>query len=394
VAVLAFSGGAGIVSTDFIEENGLQLAELSPATRSALGELFPAWMPVANPVDLWPALERHIGTPVDVFGCSLSAVLEDPNVDAVLLHAYVGNSRIGMDLPDLSARICKAGKPVFFWLLGPRDEAHQLQKEALSLGIPIFGEISRAVDCLAAALRIRRCPEPAIDGRGATPVLTPVLRQLLSTASGPLDEHLSKELLRAFGIPTVKEEIVAGAAEAEEAASGIGYPVVLKGLLPGGVHKTELGLVRMGLQDGKAVRQALEDLRARMEARGGGQVLLQRQVRGKVELILGLLRDPQFGPCVMFGLGGVTAEILDDTAFAVAPLTRREALDLVGRIRGQKMLDGFRGAPPVDREEIAGILCALGELGLAFPRIREIDINPLIVTAGGAVAVDATLVIA
>ncbi len=170
VAVLTFSGGAGIVSTDFIEEKGLQLAELSPATRSALGELFPAWMPVANPVDLWPALERNAGTAVDVFGRSLSAVLEDPNVDAVLLHAYVGNSRIGMDLPDLSARIRKAGKPVFFWLLGPREEAHEIRKEALSLGIPIFGEISRAVACLAAALRKRSRPEPPVGGLGAAAV--------------------------------------------------------------------------------------------------------------------------------------------------------------------------------------------------------------------------------
>ncbi len=97
---------------------------------------------------------------------------------------------------------------------------------------------------------------------------------------------------------------------------------------------------------------------------GRGQVLVQKQIPGKVELILGLLRDPQFGPCVMFGLGGVMAELFDDTVFAVAPLTHREALALIGRIRGQKMLDGFRGAPPVNREEIARILVTLGEIGL------------------------------
>ncbi len=112
-----------------------------------------------------------------------------------------------------------------------------------------------------------------------------------------------------------------------------------------------------------------------------------------MELILGLLRDPQFGPCVMFGLGGVMAELFDDTVFAVAPLTHREALALIGRIRGQKMLDGFRGAPPVDREEIARILVTLGEIGLDHPRIREIDINPLIVGEEGATAVDATIIL-
>jgi acetyltransferase len=126
---------------------------------------------------------------------------------------------------------------------------------------------------------------------------------------------------------------------------------------------------------------------------GRGRVLIQKQHPGHAELIIGLLRDPQFGPCVMFGLGGVMAELFEDSVFAVAPLTHEEALKLIGRIRGRKMLDGFRGAPPVNREEIARILVALGEIGLSQPRIREIDINPLIVGEEGAAAVDATIVL-
>ena len=165
----------------------------------------------------------------------------------------------------------------------------------------------------------------------------------------------------------------------------------MKGLLPGAVHKTELGLVRLGLRNGRAVRSAFKDLTDKME--GKGRVLVQKQIPQAVELILGLLRDPQFGPCVMFGLGGVMAELSDDTAFAVAPLTHREALALIGRIRGQKLLDGFRGAPPVDREAIARILVTLGAIGLDHPRIREIDINPLIAGDQGATAVDATIIL-
>jgi acetyltransferase len=126
---------------------------------------------------------------------------------------------------------------------------------------------------------------------------------------------------------------------------------------------------------------------------GQGKVLVQRQLAGGVELILGLVRDPQFGPCVMFGLGGVTAELFGDAGFAVAPLNRQEALDLIGRIRGQKMLDGFRGAAPANREEIARILVALGRIGTAFPQVREIDVNPLIVDGQSAFAVDATVVL-
>ena len=214
---------------------------------------------------------------------------------------------------------------------------------------------------------------------------------LAAAAAGPLDEHLSKELLRVCGIPTVAERIVTGAEQVEAAAAAIGYPAVMKGLLPGGVHKTEMGLVRLDIPDGPAALRAFATLTERMSGRG--RVLIQRQIRGKVELILGLLRDPQFGPCVMFGLGGVMAELFGDAAFAVAPLTHRDALGLIGRIRGQKMLDGFRGAPPVDREEIAWILVALGDIGLAFPRIREIDINPLICGQEWAMAVDATIVL-
>lgn len=165
----------------------------------------------------------------------------------------------------------------------------------------------------------------------------------------------------------------------------------MKGLLPGGVHKTEMGLVRLDIPDGPAARQTYAALMERMEGRG--QILIQRQIPGKVELIPGLLRDPQFGPCVMFGLGGVAAELFDDAVFAVAPLTRRDALDLMTRIRGQKMLNGFRGTPPVDREEIARIIVALGEIGLAFPQIREIDINPLICGGEGPIAVDATIIL-
>ena len=217
------------------------------------------------------------------------------------------------------------------------------------------------------------------------------LQHLLDSASGPLDEHLSKSILAVFGVPVVPEEIAADADRAAEAASSLGYPVVMKGLLPGGVHKTELGLVRLGISDGEAARAAFAGLAEKMEGRG--RILVQRQMPGAVELILGLTRDPQFGPCVMFGLGGVMAELYADAVFAVAPLTHREALDLIGRIRGQKMLDGFRGAPPVDRDEIARILITLGAIGLDYPRIREIDINPLIVGKDGMAAVDATIVL-
>jgi acyl-CoA synthetase (NDP forming) len=392
VAVLTFSGGAGIVSTDFLEGQGLSLADLTETTRTALRELFPAWMPVSDPVDLWPALESHIGDDIDVYGRALEAVLADPGVDAVFLHTFAGNSRVRLDLADLARRIRASGKPVFIWQIGRRDHAFSFQKEALSLGIPVFSEIGRAAECIGAVLRGRPRPEPIPEPGTMRQDLPAALTNLLaSAASGPIDEHISKELLRACGIPTVPETIVTGGKQVVAAAARLGYPVVMKGLLPDTIHKTEADLVRLGIPDGPAALRTFATLMERMEGRG--QVLIQRQFPGKVELILGLLRDPQFGPCVMFGLGGVTAELFGDAVFAVAPLTRRDALGLIGRIRWQKVLNGFRGAPPVDREEIARILIALGEIGLAFPRIHEIDINPLICGAEGPIAVDATIIL-
>jgi acetyltransferase len=391
VAVLTLSGGAGIVATDFVAEQGLTMANLSASTRSSLEELFPKWMPVTNPVDLWPAMERQIGADVDVFSLSLEALLGDPEVDAVFAHVFISNPRSRVNMSELAAQIRTAGKPVIAWIIGRRDDAYAFQKEALAHGIPVFTEISRAAECLGAVLSERCRPEPVIAENKNSRTIPADLEKHLNSASGPLDEHLSKAVLRSYGIPTVPEEIAADAAHAEAASAALGYPVVMKGLLPGGVHKTELGIVRLGIPDGRTARATFGSLMEKMEGRG--RILIQKQLPGKVELILGLLRDPQFGPCVMIGLGGLMAELFEDAVFAVAPLTHREALKLISRIRGRKMLDGFRGSPPVRRDEIARILIALGEIGLSLPRIREIDINPLIVGEEGAAAVDATIIL-
>ena len=161
VAVLAFSGGAGIVSTDFVEERGLKIADFTAETQKALENLFPSWMPVSNPVDLWPAIESHMGSGKDIQNTSLSIVLADPGVDAVFLHVSAGNPRMLPNLRSLAATIGKYSKPVVAWQIGRQDMVLSLQKEALSVGIPLFTEIGRAVECLCAATKRRRDPEPA-----------------------------------------------------------------------------------------------------------------------------------------------------------------------------------------------------------------------------------------
>ena len=153
----------------------------------------------------------------------------------------------------------------------------------------------------------------------------------------------------------------------------------------------EMGLVHLGIQDKQAAGKTFQVLMEKMKHRGS--VLLQKQMEGKVELILGMLRDPNFGPCVMLGIGGIMAEALSETVFAVAPLSLEDAIDLMDRFPAQKLLSGFRGTPPLDRKKFAEILIALGKIGLLYPRIKEVDINPMILTASGAVAVDATIIL-
>lgn len=389
VAILTGSGGAGIASADFADEVGLEIAELSPATREKLQRIYPDWMPVANPVDVFPAIDAN---GPEAYRVAFEALCEDPNVDGVLFHLFA----LGF-LDDRFSVIVEAsrrsGKPVIGWLIGLREALEKLQQQAAEAGMPVFRELFRATECLAAVLKQ---PERGDAGAREMPsvetfALPAAVGAVLGNGSGALDEHQSKRILAAIGVPVVEERLVASGNDAAAAAGELGFPVVMKGLSPGTVHKTELGLVRLGIASPGA---ASEEFRGLMQAmNGGGSVLVQRQVKAELELIVGVVRDPQFGPCVMLGLGGVMAEVLRDSAFAVAPLTRADALALIGRLRSQELLNGFRGAPPVDREELARILIRAGEFACAQERVREIDINPLLVHDGAPVAVDATVIL-
>jgi acetyl-CoA synthetase (ADP-forming) len=207
-----------------------------------------------------------------------------------------------------------------------------------------------------------------------------------------LSEHQSKQVLSEYGIPVTKEKLARSEEEAVAAAQEIGYPVVLKGSGEALSHKTELDLIALDLKDESDVREAFGKLTS------GGQmevteVLVQEMVKGDREFVIGMTRDPQFGPCVMFGLGGIFTEILEDVAFRVAPLSRSDALELMDDIRAKKILESFRGKPAVNREMLGEILVAVGKIGLENEQVREIDINPLKVKGGKPVAVDALVVL-
>jgi len=389
IAVLTYSGGAGIVSADFIENLGLKVADLSAQTRETLKSVFPDWMPISNPIDLWPAVEKNGGD--KTFRAAVEAVCADPGVDAIFLHLFAGGFSLNFDISPLADRVKSSGKPMIAWLIGERKKALEMQIAIQKQGIPVFREILRSVECLRALFKRNKRETPWCSSVESFQhaAVSDRWRQVLSAPSSSLDEHVSKQILADIGIPTVPEKIVGSISEAKAAASNFGFPIVMKGISPGVVHKTEQGLVKIGIHSNEMLEAAFSALCAAMPA--GGSILIQQQINGSIELIAGFLRDPQFGPCVMLGLGGIFAEALEDTAFAVAPISRKDAFHLIDQIRAQKVLSCFRGAIAVNRDALSDILIHLGRLGLACPQIQEVDINPLIVFNGSPIAVDASI---
>jgi len=219
-----------------------------------------------------------------------------------------------------------------------------------------------------------------------------IIDQALKENRSALSEFESKLLLASYGLPVTREKLIKTPDELDEAAAEFGYPLVLKGCSAEISHKTEKGLIRLDIRNAAEAIAAFEEIMAGMNG-SGGAVLVQQMIRGQRELVLGLTRDPQFGPCVMFGLGGIFTEVLNDTAFRVAPLEKRDALEMMQEIKACKILDAVRGMEAVDRDLLAEMLVALGRIGMENEKIKEIDINPVIITGGRPVAVDALVVL-
>jgi len=210
-----------------------------------------------------------------------------------------------------------------------------------------------------------------------------------------LSEYESKQRLAAAGVPVAPEKLVATAEEAAAAAEALGFPVAVKLCGRAIAHKTERGLVRLGMRDAAAAREAAASLLGAARAEDGDVgILVSRMVEGKRELIVGCALDATFGRCVMLGVGGIFAEALADVVFRLAPLTRTDAREMIDDLKNQKLLGPFRGEPAVDRDKLADILVGLGDLACADSRIASIDINPLIVSAGAPIAVDALIEVA
>lgn len=390
VAILTFSGASGIVASDFLDDFGLRIAVLDTSTKAKLETFFPSWMPAANPVDVWPAMEKHSGKGLDIYALALEAVLEDPGVDACMIHTFAGFSRVKLDL-DTTARLSRqSGKPVFIWILGEREQVLAFQVAARHLGLFVYHELYRTVECMAAVLS-----QTAVElSEGEDEIATPPSSMAgitLPSCGGTLNEYDAKSILHAAGLLTTTEYRIENVEDCRLHAAKTGYPVVLKGLEPGRNHKSEAGLIKVDIQNESQLIDAFHALKSKLPA--DSALLLQQYVKGSLELILGYLRDPQYGPCVMVGLGGIFAETLRDTTFSLAPLSQQKAIALMKSLKNLHLLQGARGLPPAPVDTLARYLIVLGEMGYAFPSIREIDINPLILSEAGPVIVDATIIL-
>ena len=207
-----------------------------------------------------------------------------------------------------------------------------------------------------------------------------------------LSEYESKQVLAPYRIPVTREELVDNVEDLFKVAAKIGYPVVIKGCSADISHKTEKGLIRVDVRNDEEASSAFKEITAAMDG-ADMSVLVQQMVKGQRELVVGLTRDPQFGPCVMFGLGGVFTEVLKDTAFRVAPLEKRDALQMMQEIKAHEILEAVRGMVPADKDMLAEILITVGQIGIENEVIKEIDINPVIISDGKPVAVDALVVL-
>jgi acetyl-CoA synthetase (ADP-forming) len=219
-----------------------------------------------------------------------------------------------------------------------------------------------------------------------------LIEKALEEGRNTLSEYESKQLLAAYQIPVTREALVDDMKDLTRATHEIGYPLVLKGCSYEISHKTEKGLIRVDIRSDKEARAAFEEIMTNMDG-SEKAVLVQEMVKGKRELVIGLTRDAQFGPCVMFGLGGIFTEILKDISFRVAPLEKRDALEMMQDIKGHKILEAVRGMEAADLDALAEILITVGRIGLENERIKEIDINPVIISGSRPMAVDALVVL-
>jgi acetyltransferase len=362
-----------------------------------LTPLFPGYASIRNPLDMIAS-----ATP-EGYRAALGALLEDPNVDSALA---IFVPPLGVRQADVAEAIVKAAaaspaKPVLGVLMG-REGLPQGKAELHEFGIPAYIFPESAARALAVLCRYREWRDRPVQLDPILKVDRPCAAAIIGAAGQAGIQKLSEldtlRILHAYGIATAPAGLARSPDEAVELAGRMGGSVVLKIVSPQVIHKTDVGGVRLGLSSPDEIRLAYAAIessvrRAVPDATIEG-ILVQRMLQGGRELIAGIVRDPSFGPLVMFGLGGVLVEVLRDVIFRIAPIHLVDAGDMLSGIRGSRILDAIRGMPAADRSAIGAVLLRLSRLAMDFPEIEEIDINPLLASPTGAVAADGRILLA
>jgi acetyl coenzyme A synthetase (ADP forming)-like protein len=377
VAIITNAGGPGILTADACESLGLEIAPLTGETRDRLRAEVAEEASVQNPVDLIASADA------EVYRIALDIVLQDRNVDAAIAifvpPVQVDTEAVAAGIADIVGR--HEEKTVLACLMG-RKGVHGGMTELKRHNIPAFMFPESAARALAAMTRYRRWRERPLGEVREFRVERERAALAIASARGDGREHLSlgevEEVLEAYGIPLVESRFAATVEAAATAAAELGWPVALKVESDAVVHKSDVGGVRLGLEDASEVRAAYEEIEAAVGAGRMDGVRVQPMVEGGRETVIGMTNDRLFGPLVMFGLGGIHVEVLKDVVFRIAPVTGIDAAEMVRSLRGDALLSGVRGEPAVAFGAIEEAILRVSQLVLDFPEIAEMDVNPFL----------------
>jgi acyl-CoA synthetase (NDP forming) len=396
VAVVAASGGACIITMDKAEAFGVSLPPPGQQTQAVLDANVPDFGAPNNPCDVTAQVATN---PASYAACA-SALLADPSYGALVVMAPSINPEITpRNIEMFSALAATAGKPVCLswiseWKDGPG--AAQCESDPHVARFRSTEAVFRVLSAWHGRARIAAGPKPRARG-AATSAKSAMARSLLAAAGPQLTEREAKQILAAYGVPVVADDVVQTAAEAVDAAETCGYPVVLKIESPDIPHKTEAGVVRLNLRDAQSVRDAFAEITAAAARLSPAPhiagILVQPMISTGVEIVIGSQVDPTFGPLIVVGLGGILVELLNDSTAELAPVDHRQAHAMLDRLRSKALLTGFRGAAPIQIEKLVEIIVAISELAADLgDEIAEIDINPIICTEHRTIAVDGLII--
>jgi acyl-CoA synthetase (NDP forming) len=376
VGVLTAQAGPGLLLLDDLRGRGISVPELTPETQAAVGEVLPPLTYQRNPVDT--------GRPGPAFAGVLRAVAADPGVDVM-----AGYALHEPDALNLAAAVDAAEPeaPLVVGVGGTGPEARSAREALLARGIPTTSDPTGVATAVAALLSDASAPDEWQQGghTATTRQYGHLADSRLGLGAGPpWDEDAAKAVVAALGVAVPPRWVCDDRAAAHRALASFGGPVAVKLLDAAVLHKTEVGGVRLGVRTPAELDEALDAI-------GAERVLVEAMAPPGVDLVVGARRDPVFGPVVLVGLGGTVAEALADVAVRVAPITPAAAERMVDELAGRALLDGWRGGPVLDRAALGRFVAALGALLDAHPHLQDVEVNPLRITAGGLIALDAVI---